>query len=229
MTKGLGVIIVAAGASHRMLGADKVFSPILGIPLLAYAVETFDRSTLVDRIVVVVRSDAIEETRTLAESRHWRKVTRIIPGGDRRQDSVQAGLQTLGDCAWVAVHDGARPCVTDAVLERGLEAARETGAAIAAVPAKDTIKVTDAGGIVTRTLPRASLRLVQTPQIFRYALITQAYAQSDTEVTDDAALVEEAGHRVKTFMGAYENIKVTTPEDLILAELFLRQRMGAST
>lgn len=229
MTTGLGIIIVAAGASRRMLGADKVFAPILGLPLLAYAVETFDRSSLVDRIVLVVRQDAIEESRMLAKHRHWRKVTRIVPGGDRRQDSVQAGLQTLEGCAWVAIHDGARPCVTNDVLERGLEAARETGAAIAAVPAKDTIKMTDSGGMVTQTLPRASLRLVQTPQIFRYDIITRAYAETNTDVTDDAALVEEAGHRVKTFMGAYENIKVTTPEDLVLAELFLRQRVETST
>jgi 2-C-methyl-D-erythritol 4-phosphate cytidylyltransferase len=144
----------------------------------------------------------------------------------KRQDSVKEGLRRLIDCEWVVIHDGARPCISADLIERGLKIARESGAAIAGVPVKDTIKIVSRRGFVQQTPTRQSLWAAQTPQIFRYDLIAEAYRQADDEVTDDAALVEKLGHRVEVYMGSYHNIKVTTPEDLAVAEVFL-QKKGA--
>ena len=223
----VGAVIVAAGQSRRMQGIDKLLVPVHGKPLLAYAVEPFQRSSLVDRVVLVLSQESVEEGRRLAKSQGWEKLTALVVGGARRQDSVGAGLQALGPCEWVLVHDGARPCVDEALIERGLEAARETGSAIAAVPAKDTIKVVGPDGVVAATPARDSLWLVQTPQVFRYDIIQRAYKQLDEEATDDASLVEGLGYQVKVFMGSYANIKVTTPEDIATVELFLKSPPGA--
>ena len=231
----VGVVIAAAGESRRMGGVDKLFTPVLGKPLLAHAVDAFQSSPHVDAIVLVMRDELLGQGESLVGERGWDKVIEVVSGGQRRQDSVQQGLAALGRFSWgryawgryddwVMVHDGARPCVTQDVIARGLEAARETGGAIAAVPAKDTIKAVDRDRLVTDTPPREDLWQVQTPQVFRYDIIQAAYASGGNDATDDASLVERAGHRVKVFMGAYENIKVTTPEDLPLAELFLRRR-----
>ena len=205
-----------------MQGVDKLLLPVAGRPVLEHAVEPFQRSTLVGPIALVLRADLVEAWRGRARALGWEKVSAVVPGGARRQDSVLAGLRALGRCDWVLVHDGARPCVTEEVIVRGLEAARETGAAIAAVPAKDTIKAVDARGFVTATPPRESLWLVQTPQVFRYDILWKAYEAGGPDVTDDASLVEAAGYRVRVFMGDYRNIKVTTPEDLAAVEGFLR-------
>ena len=147
------------------------------------------------------------------------KVTDVCPGGERRQDSVVAGLSHLSHCDWVVIHDGARPLVTLDLIDRGLEAATETGAAVAAVPVTDTIKVAGDDGFVQGTPPRRNLWAVQTPQVFRFDIIAEAYRQTKYEVTDDARLVEQLGYRVKLYMGSYDNIKVTTTNDLALAEL----------
>ncbi len=207
-----------------MGGADKIFAPVLGRPVLAHAVETFESAPAVAAIVLVLRGDLVRQGETLVRDQGWSKVVSVVAGGARRQDSVKAGLEALPRCGWVLVHDGARPCVTQEIIARGLEAARATGAAIAAVPAKDTIKVVGPDQTVVETPDRGGLWLVQTPQVFRYDILCAAYAAADATVTDDASLVERAGHRVRVFMGAYDNIKVTTPEDLALAELFLRRQ-----
>ena len=123
---------------------------------------------------------------------------------------------------WIVVHDGARPCFGPDILERGLDAARETGAAVAAVPSKDTIKIVSPSHLVESTPLRDTLWMVQTPQVFRYDLLIQAHRTCEKTVTDDASMVESLGHKVKVFMGSYSNIKVTTPEDLAVAEIFLR-------
>ena len=222
----VGVVIAAAGQSSRMQGADKLFVAVAGKPLLAHCVGPFQKSPNVDRIVLVLREDLVEQWRRRAGEQGWDKVTAVVAGGSRRQESVLAGLQALGSCDWVLVHDGARPCVSEEIIGRGLEAARETGAAIAAVPAKDTIKAVGPGEVVTATPPRKSLWIVQTPQVFRYDIISKAYQNHDREVTDDASLVEQAGYQVRVFMGAYTNIKVTTPEDIAVAELFLKSAAG---
>lgn len=218
----IGVIVVAAGESRRMAGVDKIFSPLLGPPLIARTIEVLEASPLVDRLVLVVAPDRLEASLNLAEQRGWRKVSSVCEGGPRRQDSVRLGLDQLPPCPWVAVHDGARPCIGPELLERGLEAAQETGAAVAAVPAKDTIKSVSPLQLVESTLPRDSLWLVQTPQLFRYDLLHEAHRTCQETVTDDASMVERLGHRVKVFMGSYDNLKVTTPHDLAVAEVFLR-------
>jgi 2-C-methyl-D-erythritol 4-phosphate cytidylyltransferase len=151
-------------------------------------------------------------------------VSDICPGGRRRQDSVVAGISRLTDCEWVVVHDGARPLVSEELISRGLSAAQATGAAAAAVPVTDTIKIAGDDMLVRETPPRRGLWAVQTPQVFRLDTITNAYRdRGDGEVTDDAAAVEQSGHRVKLYMGAYDNIKITTPSDLALAEVLLKE------
>jgi len=216
---------VAAGKGERMGGVDKMFALLGGKPLLAQVVDTFQRCQSVDQIVVVVSKDNLEKCRQLVTEYGWGKVTEVCPGGERRQDSVAVGLKQLNHCHWVVIHDGARPLVTVDLIDRGLETARETGAAVAAVPVTDTIKVAGDDGLVQKTLPRGNLWAVQTPQVFRFDIIAKAYQQAETGVTDDATLVERLGYRVKLYMGAYDNIKVTTPDDLVLAEI-LWQKQG---
>ena len=218
----VGVVVVAAGESRRMAGVDKIFTPLLGVPLIAHAIEAFEACPMVSALSLVLSQGSVEMGQALARERGWRKVTSVCPGGQRRQDSVRLGLEQLPPCSWVAVHDGARPCVGPGLLERGLEAAGETGAAVAAVPAKDTIKVISSGGLVESTPPRETLRMVQTPQVFKYDLLLQAHRTIQETVTDDASMVERLGVMVKVFMGSYSNLKVTTPEDLAIAEVFLR-------
>jgi 2-C-methyl-D-erythritol 4-phosphate cytidylyltransferase len=131
---------------------------------------------------------------------------------------VAEGLKRLKYAAWVVIHDGARPLVTADLIEKGLEAAKETGAAVAAVPVTDTIKVAGVGDIVRQTLPRQNLRAVQTPQVFRIDVIVNTYRHVFGDVTDDASLVERAGYKVKLYPGSYDNIKITTPADLAAVE-----------
>ncbi len=214
---------MAAGRGERMGGVDKLFAPIAGKPVLARVIDTFQKCESVDRIVVVVSRENLEPCRHLVAEQGWSKVADVCLGGERRQDSVAAGLNQLGHCDWVVIHDGARPLVTVELIEQGLEAAGETGAAIAGVPVTDTIKVADNDGIVQNTPPRQNLWAVQTPQVFRFDILIRAYQQAAAKVTDDAALVERLGYKVKLYMGAYDNIKITTPDDLILAEALWRK------
>ncbi len=217
-------VIAAAGSSQRMGGVDKLFSPIAGKPLLAYVIDVFQICTSIHQVVIVLNEANLGQGKRLIQEGKYSKVTHICPGGQRRQDSVAQGLKLLSDCEWVVIHDGARPCLSLDLVERGLEEAEETGAAIAAVPVKDTIKMVEAGGVVLQTPRRADLWIAQTPQVFRFDIIMQAYRQGNYEASDDASLVEALGYKVKVYMGSYDNIKVTTPEDLALAEIILRKR-----
>ena len=220
----LGAIIVAAGESRRMGNVDKIFTPLIGLPLITHTVEAFENCPLVRDIVLVLSSDNVSQGQALAREQGWRKIVSVCQGGERRQDSVRLGLERLPDGRdpWIVVHDGARPCLDPDILGRGLDAAQETGAAVAAVPSKDTIKVVSPSHLVKSTPPRDTLWMVQTPQVFRYDLLLQAHRTCENTVTDDASMVESLGHKVKVFMGSYSNIKVTTPEDLAVAEIFLR-------
>lgn len=217
MTK-VGAIIVAAGRAERMGTRGKIFIPLGGKPLLAWSVDTCQQCNLVQQIVITLNNNNLKLGQKLKEERAWSKAT-ICLGGVRRQDSVREGLRKLKDCAWVIIHDGARPFLTLDLIQNGLEAARETGAAIAAVPVKDTIKLADDMGLITETLQRNKLWVVQTPQIFSFDMITKAYQKVTNEVTDDAAAVECLGYKVKLYLGDYNNIKVTTLEDLALAKI----------
>ncbi|HEY79019.1 MAG TPA: 2-C-methyl-D-erythritol 4-phosphate cytidylyltransferase [Dehalococcoidia bacterium] len=218
-----GAIIVAAGESRRMGGTDKAFAQLGGKPVLARVIETFNRCQSIGQIVVVVNASKINECRQMVNEQGWADTTDICVGGERRQDSVAAGLDRLKDCGWVVVHDGARPLVTEELIKRGLAEVQETGAAIAAVPVTDTIKTAGDDRIVRETLPRSSLWAAQTPQVFRCETIKEAYRQPTAEVTDDAAIVERLGYKVKLYPGSYDNIKITTPEDLALAEVLVNK------
>jgi len=245
-----GAIIVAAGGSTRMGAVDKLFADLGGRPLLARTLQAFEDSPLVERIVLVLSAANLERGRALAQECGIDKLSAVRVGGPRRQDSVRLGLEALGPCEWVLVHDGARPLVTTALIERGLAAARETGAAVAAVPIADTVKVTASDGTVESTLDRKGLWAAQTPQVFRYDLLLRAHREvtadpstslppgspggaglggsGDTAgFTDDAAMLEALGLPVKLYEGSPANIKVTTPEDLRLAEALLEAGAAA--
>ena len=219
----VAAIIVAAGEGRRMQGIDKVFAPLGGEQILMRATRPFQQCQLINQIVVVVSGEKESRCRSLVAGPEWSKVSDVCLGGERRQDSVAAGLKRLKDYYWVVIHDGARPLVTVDLIERGLEAAKETGAAAAAVPVTDTVKVMDDDGIVRETPPRQNLRAVQTPQVFRFDIIQIAHQQDCGDVTDDASLVERLGHKVKLYMGSYDNIKITTPDDLALAGVLLKK------
>ena len=158
----VGAIVVAAGAGRRMAGADKIFIPLSGKPLLAHTVSAFQLCSAVDDIILVLPEGRMDEGRRMIKDYSLSKVKDVCPGGERRQDSVRAGLQRLTGCQWVMIHDGARPCVSQNMIEDALKAARDSGAAIPAVPVSDTIKVVSADQFVQKTLLRDHLWTVQT-------------------------------------------------------------------
>jgi 2-C-methyl-D-erythritol 4-phosphate cytidylyltransferase len=227
MQETSAVVIVAAGFSRRMQGRDKLWIPLAGRITLARTIDVFQASPLIETIVLVTNSERLAEARDLCRHEQWDKVTAVVAGGARRQDSVRLGLDALAEsspsCRWVMIHDAARPFVTHTIIEAALQTVQEHQAAVAAVPVKDTIKQVEHGQI-TATPDRSLLWAVQTPQVFSFPLIHQAHhtplAQED--VTDDAALLERMGHPVMIFTGSYLNIKITTQEDLYLAEALLQ-------
>jgi len=218
----LGAVIVAAGASQRMAGINKLFAPLMGKPLLAWSVDTCQGHRLVQQIVLVLSDDDLARGQKLKKERGWYKVA-LCPGGARRQDSVREGLKQIRDCDLVMIHDGARPFLTTDLIEDGLKLVGKTEAAVAAVPVKDTIKLADSERLIKETLKRDRLWAAQTPQIFSFDVIARAYENLAAEVTDDAAAVERLGHRVQLYMGDYKNIKVTTTEDLELAHIIAKR------
>lgn len=216
--------MVAAGSSTRMEGIDKAFTPLLGIPLIAHCLDQLETFTPVARIALVLSQRSLGLGEEMVALRKYTKVSSVCAGGARRQDSVRLGLESLGPCEWVLVHDGARPCLDHSLLERGWDAVRSFGAALAGVPVKDTIKVVSPEQTVLETPPREGLWAAQTPQFFRYDLLQRAHQECQEQVTDDAAMVEHLGHPVQMFMGSYENLKITTREDLTIAEALLTSR-----
>jgi 2-C-methyl-D-erythritol 4-phosphate cytidylyltransferase/2-C-methyl-D-erythritol 2,4-cyclodiphosphate synthase len=200
-----------------MRGIDKVFVPIDGVPLLAYCLDTFERSPIVAQVVVVVSESNLAAARQLASSRGFTKAHALVTGGVRRQDSVLKGIEAV-EGEWVGVHDGARPFVDQAMLARGLEAVQSTGAAVAAIPVRDTIKEVGDDRLIRVTPPRERMWAAQTPQMFRRKLLLQAHREVTEDATDDASMVERIGGKVVVFDGSPWNIKVTTPEDLVIAE-----------
>ncbi len=222
----IGVVVVAAGSSSRMAGVDKTFAPLLGRPLITHTLDRFEEFSAVSEIVLTLAAASVETGRALVRERGYRKVSRVCAGGLRRQDSVKAGLDSLKPCRWVMVHDGARPGLDTALLQRGLDCVRAAtdAAAIAGVPVKDTIKVVNLDGVIVATPPRSTLWAAQTPQIFAQDLLRRAHDSFTGDATDDAMMVEALGCRATMFLGSYENLKVTTPEDLVVMEAVLRER-----
>ena len=228
----LVAIVPAAGAGKRLgLGINKAFAILRGAPLLVHCLHMLARTELVAEAIVVLAPHEVDEGQSLLagyqEEYFPLLPIKIVAGGRERQDSVANALAVVpADADYIAVHDGARPFAGRAVFERTLAAVREQGAAIAAVPVKNTIKVVDPAGVVVATPVRSTLVAVQTPQIFRASLLKAAYAHlaaHPTAVTDDASVVELVGQNVVVAPGRYENIKITTPEDLVLAEHFLEE------
>jgi 2-C-methyl-D-erythritol 4-phosphate cytidylyltransferase len=208
-------IIVAAGSSTRMGGQDKLLANLGGRPVLAWTLRAFQDCPAIDQVVVALSPENAQAAQSILLQ--FSKVTHTSMGGLRRQDSVRNALYSLPTCDFVVVHDGARPFVTPNDITRGIEAARSAGSAIAALPVVDTLKaVWD--GAVTRTVPRAGLWAAQTPQVFAYDLLLEAHEQVTEDVTDDCAMVERLGSRVVVYEGSRLNFKITTPDDLLLAE-----------
>lgn len=220
----VGAVVLSAGRSTRMAGLDKSFVSLAGQPLAAHALRAFEASPLVHEVVLVVSQANLDEAERLCRAGGFAKVSAVCLGGERRQDSVRLGLAALGPAEWVLVHDGARPLVSQRLIADGLAAARDTGAAVPAVRPKDTVKQLDAAGVIAATLDRERLAAVQTPQAFRRALLERAHAEVADDVTDDAAMVERLGVRVRLYEGDYANLKVTTPDDLAVAEALLARR-----
>ena len=220
----VAAILLGAGGSTRMSGVDKVIAPLLGRPLLEYSLERLAESPSIDNIIVVAGEGNAEAVHTLATQAPTHKITAVCTGGLRRQDSVRAGLQHVGDATHILVHDGARPLIDASLISRAVHAISTHAAAIAAVPVKDTIKTAGDDKTVLETVPRQGLWAVQTPQIFEADILRAAHSTIDADVTDDASMVEMLGHTVKLFMGSYENLKVTTPEDIVMAEAILQSR-----
>lgn len=222
--KYCGAVIVAAGSASRMGGIDKVMAPLGGEPMLLRTVRTFQNCEAIREIVVVTRTDLLETVMSLCAP--MEKVRAVVAGGADRPASVQAGLDALSKQAQlVAVQDGARPLITEAVIDRTVRAAHTYGAAAPAVPVKDTIKVVK-GGVVRSTPDRATLQAVQTPQVFDVALLRGALkkaAKKGTAITDDCSAVENMGMSVKIVEGDERNLKVTTPMDLKIARLLLEE------
>ena len=220
--------MVAAGRSLRMGGVDKITTPLLGKPLVLYSLEALEASPAVSVVVLVVSEDNLGACRRIVDERELRKVVDVRVGAGRRQDSVRIGLDGMPDPGWTIVHDGARPCVDGATIARGVSAVQRHGAAIAAVPVKDTIKSAARDRRVVKTIERDGLWAAQTPQVFRTALLREAHESLEGDFTDDAAMVEALGGTVTLFAGSYDNVKVTTPEDLAVAEVLLARRAGVS-
>ena len=220
-------VFPAAGASRRMGGdTNKNFLKLMGEPILIRTLKTFSKVERVNFLIVVVSAHEIETVEQLLSATPELKPWRVTVGGSERQYSIANGLKLLPDDAQIVlVHDAARPLVTVQTIDNVIDAAELFGGAIAAVPAKDTIKVVDADNFVRYTPPRKDLAVVQTPQGFRREILLRAYEKAADENflgTDDSSLVERLGVRIKIIDGGYHNIKVTTPEDIHVAETFLR-------
>ena len=219
-----GAVIVAAGTASRMGGIDKVMAELDGKPMIFRTVQTFQDCDAVSEIVIVTRPDLIIPITNL--TKNMEKVKIVVAGGKSRQESVGLGLNDLSDkVKLAAIHDGARPLATYALIDRAIRAANTYGAAAPGIPVKDTIKTVE-GGLVLNTPDRSKLRAIQTPQVFDIDLLKGALVkakQDKAEVTDDCSAVERLGMKVKIVEGDERNIKVTTPMDLKIAEMLLEE------
>ena len=219
-------ILVAAGKGTRMgAGVDKLFLEVAGQPVVAHTWRRFDEAKCIGEIILVVRKGSQEKFKKLAAKYHFQKPFHIVTGGRERQDSVWNGLKALSPRSEiVAIQDAARPCTSDGLIAATIDAARETGAAVAAQPVTDTIKKTTDGRLIERSLDRSKLWAVQTPQTFRVEVIRRAISAARHEkliFTDDTAACELIGQPVRLVSGAQPNPKVTVPGDLPLVEALL--------
>ena len=219
-----GAVIVAAGTASRMGGIDKVMAPLKGEPMIVRTVRTFQSCEAIKEIVVVTRADLLVPISDLCHE--FDKVRAVVVGGSSRSESVRRGLGALSDkVRLAAIQDGARPLITEAVIDRVVRCAHSYGAAAPAVPVKDTIKVS-VGGIIESTPDRSKLKAVQTPQVFDKDLLIHALKKAEQDgavITDDCSAVELLGMSVRLVEGDERNIKITTPMDLKIAEMLLEE------
>ena len=230
MKEKITAIVLAAGQGKRMHSKiQKQFLEIQDHPVLYYSLKCFQDSPVIDDIILVTQSDMICYCKDeIVDHYSFTKVSDVIAGGKERYDSVYQGLLACTDTDYVFIHDGARPFITEEILKRGLAGVRETGACVVGMPSKDTVKLSDEDGFVSTTPERKQVWAIQTPQIFSYALIRKAHEsirkKDMSMITDDAMVVEqESGVKVRLVEGSYQNIKITTPEDLDVAEVFLKK------
>lgn len=223
-------IVLAAGQGKRMgTKVQKQYLELGGKPVLYYSLRAFEESPLIDEVILVVGDEQEAYCRgEIVEKYHFAKINAIVQGGAERYHSVWNGLQKVED-GFVFIHDGARPFVNEEIICRAYEEVKACDACVVGVPVKDTIKVSDENGFVKDTPDRRTLWMIQTPQVFQTALVKEAYQklmnQKEIQVTDDAMVVERMlGRKVKLVMGSYENIKITTPEDLEIATTFLSKK-----
>jgi len=222
-------LIAAAGLGKRMNAKiSKPFIPIFGKPILAYTIEKFEQCKFIEKIYLIVNPEERDFcSKDIILKYNFSKVQELIEGGETRQDSVYNGLKVLGpDTDIVVIHDGVRPLVEKTIIQESIEAAQEYGAAIAAIPLKETVKKSRKDFFINETLNREEIWRAQTPQTFKYDIILSAYHQSYKDkffATDDATIVERYGHKVKMIIGSEGNIKITTPFDIIIAENFLKR------
>jgi 2-C-methyl-D-erythritol 4-phosphate cytidylyltransferase len=225
-------IILAGGAGKRMGAAtNKQFLLIDNKPIIVHTLEIFENCRSIDSIFLVVnQKDLPVIQKEILETYRFKKVTKVVIGGRLRQDSVRNGLEAIeGQCDIVVIHDGARPFVSPSFIEKGIFLMEMFDAVIPGLPAKDTIKAVSKEGFVSKTLPRDSLWQVQTPQTFKYELIVKAYREGMAKKLygyDDATFIEHLGKKVKVIEGSPYNMKITTPEDLIIAQGILSQLKG---
>lgn len=231
MTGKNTAIVLAAGQGKRMQSKiQKQFLEIQGHPVLYYSLHCFQECSEINEIILVTGEESISYCKEeIVKKYGFTKVSDVICGGKERYDSVYAGLCACSDCEYVLIHDGARPFITQEMILRGLDKAKETGASVIGMPSKDTVKLADAQGFVRETPQRDRVWTIQTPQIFLYSLIKSAHEsirkKDMSDITDDAMVVEqESGIKVALTEGSYRNIKITTPEDLYIAEAFLASR-----
>lgn len=222
-------IVLAAGQGKRMgTKIQKQYLEIQGKPVLYYSLKAFEDSELIDEIILVTGKNQEEYCRKEIVERYGiQKVKKIVAGGAERYHSVWNGLQEVRS-GYVFIHDGARPFINEEILKRAYEAVVEYKACVVGMPVKDTIKIADENGFAKETPNRSLLWAVQTPQVFDVSLIKEAYAklmeEENVPVTDDAMVAEQMlGMKVKLVEGSYENIKITTPEDMVVAESFLKK------
>ena len=223
----LSAIILAAGQGLRLKAAGpKPLVKIGKFPAIVYSLKSLDGHTDIDEIIMVVSAGNQQAITKAIRNYSFKKIKVFILGGKRRQDSVYNGLKEVSiNSHWVLIHDAARPFIDNKSITEVIRAAKKTGAAILGVPVKATIKSIKPDGLVDRTLDRTNLREVQTPQVFKKELILRAYRKySKKNVTDDASLVEKLGKKIKIVPGSYENIKITTKEDLLFAQAIVGRK-----
>jgi len=226
MNNKVTVIIVAAGMGKRMgVNKNKQYIVLGNKPVLAHTIEKFEKSPLVHEIILIIKSDELEYCKNnIIKTYGFKKVKKIVPGGKERQDSVYNGIKAIDEGNVVLVHDGARPFVSENIIEDSIKGSLKYNACVVGVPVKDTIKVVSEDNLILDTPNRKTLWQVQTPQAFKYEILKRAYDKAYEENftgTDDASLVENLGYKVKMIMGNYENIKITTKEDLRFADSLL--------